>query len=249
MNSGSSSNSRDACNKDSKSRWTSIKPMRGTWLRSAITDGTSSIPRSWHRDRSPSVNMSRAQVRNSRSPRGSTSRRKAAGSATALFATWLRADRSSCRIPASARTTRWAKAWCRSAQWEKPPRAPNGLHETIRGIAAPPARSPRIFSIRIMYWADSSRKLVLLIEHDCKLEQALAENARSRAGSAHYPFERNDRRPSRSERGNLGGPSVFAWIPAARTPCDLRRRHSSGNLESARNSSGSHTQRNVTSAA
>ena len=29
--------------------------MSGTWLRSAITDGTSSIPGSWHRDRSPFV--------------------------------------------------------------------------------------------------------------------------------------------------------------------------------------------------
>ena len=50
--------------------------MSGTWSRSAITDGTSSIPGSWHLVRLHSVNMSRPRERNSRSPRGSTSRRE-----------------------------------------------------------------------------------------------------------------------------------------------------------------------------
>jgi hypothetical protein len=153
MNSGSSSNSRDACVKSSKSRWILIRPMNGTWLRSAVTDGTSSIPRSWHPDQLHSVDMFRPRERNCRSPRGSTSRRRAAGSATARSATWHRANRPLCGTPASAALTLWAKAWWHSARWRKPSPALFRSHATTRTVAALPVRSPRVISIRTECWA------------------------------------------------------------------------------------------------
>ena len=51
------------------------------------------------------------------------------------------------------------------------------------------------------------------------------ENERSRAGSAHHPLERNDRRQSRPGRGDLGSTPISARVPAAGTPSGLRRRH------------------------
>ena len=78
-----------------------------------------------------------------------------------------------------------------------------------------------------------------------RLAQRTRENVRSHAGSADHPLERNDRRRSRTGRGDLGGASVSAWVATAGTPGGLRREHSRYIISSEGSSSGSHTQRGL----